>query len=67
MKITASLQNSQGQHHVTLTTNDNSHSISIPPKLTGSGSSPNGGELLFPALATCGNQCTLDEIEIEVS
>lgn len=53
MKITARVDNSQGQHHITLTTNDNSHSIVIPPKSTGSGSSANGGELLFLALATC--------------
>lgn len=53
MKITARVDNSQGQHHVTLTTNDNSHSIVIPPKPTGFGSSANGGELLFLALATC--------------
>jgi len=53
MKISAHLDNSIGQHHVTLTTNDNSHSIEIPPKQTGFGSSANGGELLFLALATC--------------
>jgi uncharacterized OsmC-like protein len=53
MKITARVDNSQGQHYVTLTTNDNSHSIVIPPKSTGFGSSANGGELLFLALATC--------------
>lgn len=53
MKITARVDNSQGQHHVRLTTNDNSHSIEIPPKSSGLGSSANGGELLFLALATC--------------
>lgn len=53
MKITARVDNSQGQHHVTLTTNDNSHSIIIPPKSSGLDSSANGGELLFLALATC--------------
>jgi organic hydroperoxide reductase OsmC/OhrA len=30
-----------------------SHSIEIPPKQTGRGSSVNGGELLMAALATC--------------
>ena len=53
MKISAHVDNSEGKHHVTLTTNDNSHSIIIPPKSGGPGSSANGGELLFLALATC--------------
>jgi organic hydroperoxide reductase OsmC/OhrA len=53
MKINARLQNSEGNHQVTLQTNDNVHSIHIPPKPTGFGSSANGGELLFLALATC--------------
>jgi organic hydroperoxide reductase OsmC/OhrA len=53
MKISARVQNSEGQHHVTLRTNENVHSIAIPPKPTGFGSSANGGELLFLALATC--------------
>jgi len=38
---------------VTLQTNDNAHSIVIPPKTTGYGSSANGGELLFLAVASC--------------
>src|SRR5574337_2002360 len=53
MKVSARVQNGQGEHHITLTTNDNVHSIAIPPKPTGFGSSLNGGELLFLALATC--------------
>jgi organic hydroperoxide reductase OsmC/OhrA len=53
MKVRAKVQNSEGQHHVTLRTNDNVHSLAIPPKPTGFGSSANGGELLFLALATC--------------
>ena len=53
MKISAHIQNSQGHHQVTLKTNDNVHSIEIPSKSTGFGSSANGGELLFLALATC--------------
>ena len=53
MKITARVENSKDNHQVTLRTNDNVHSITIPPKSTGYGSSANGGELLFLALATC--------------
>ena len=53
MKISAQVDNSVGQHRVRLATNDNSHSIEIPPKQKGFGSSANGGELLFLALATC--------------
>lgn len=53
MKITAKVENSKDNHQVTLQTNDNVHSIVISPKPTGYGSSANGGELLFLALATC--------------
>ena len=53
MKISARLENSKDNHQVTLQTNDNVHSIVIPPRSTGYGSSANGGELLFLALATC--------------
>lgn len=77
MKITASVQNSQGQHHVTLATNDKSHSITIPPRPGGLGSSVNGGELLFLALATCycndlyreaaKRNIKVEKVEVEVS
>lgn len=53
MKISARVENSKDNHQVTLRTNDNVHSIVIPPKPTGYGSSANGGELLFLALASC--------------
>lgn len=53
MKISARIENSKDSHQVTLQTNDNVHSITIPPKPTGYGSSANGGELLFLALASC--------------
>jgi organic hydroperoxide reductase OsmC/OhrA len=53
MKITARLHNREGEHQISLSTNANVHSLSIAPKATGFGSSVNGGELLFLALATC--------------
>src|ERR1044072_3361290 len=53
MKISARVENSKDNHQVTLQTNDNTHSIVIPPKSSGYGSSANGGELLFLALASC--------------
>jgi uncharacterized OsmC-like protein len=53
MKIRARLENQKGLHQVTLATEGNAHSLTIPPKSTGFGSSVNGGELLFLALATC--------------
>jgi len=77
MKISARVENSAGQHHVTLTTNEHAHSISIPPKSTGLGSSANGGELLFLALATCycndiyreaaKRNIKVERVEVEVS
>jgi organic hydroperoxide reductase OsmC/OhrA len=51
--ISARVKNSNEKHQVTLETNGNEHSIVIPPKASGFGSSANGGELLFLALATC--------------
>jgi uncharacterized OsmC-like protein len=53
MKISAHIDNSAGEHHIVLTTDDDIHSILIHPKPSGFGSSVNGGELLFLALATC--------------
>ena len=53
MRIAARIENSKDDHQVTLQTNDNVHSIAIPPKPTGYSSSANGAELLFLALATC--------------
>jgi organic hydroperoxide reductase OsmC/OhrA len=53
MKISALVQNSENHHQVTLQTNDHAHTLTIPPRTTGFGSSANGGELLFLALATC--------------
>lgn len=53
MKISAHIQNREGQHQVSLSTNDKAQTLAISPEATGFGSSVNGGELLFLALATC--------------
>lgn len=53
MKISAMVQNSQGQHQVQLSTDGTTHRLEILLKPSGFGSSANGGELLFLALATC--------------
>lgn len=53
MRITAQLKNSRGRNEVLLATDNDRHTISIPPKESGHGSKANGGELLFLALATC--------------
>jgi uncharacterized OsmC-like protein len=51
--IKAQVQSKRDQHEVRLTTNEQTQSVHIAPKSTGFGSSANGGELLFLALATC--------------
>ena len=53
MNISARVENRLGQHRAEVTTNDISQTVAIPPRDTGTGSSVNGGELLFLALATC--------------
>src|SRR5579872_5650294 len=53
MKISARVENRQHHHAVVLATNGQERSLNIPPKPEGYGSSVNGGELLFLALATC--------------
>ncbi len=53
LTVSAAVTNSQGNHAVTLKTNHHEHAITIPPKSSGLGSSANGAELLFLALATC--------------
>jgi len=53
MRISAYVKNSFGSHEVSLETNGNARKIIIEPKPEGFGSSANGGELLFLALATC--------------
>jgi len=53
MQISAQVTNRAGSHIVLVKTNDIAHPMEIAPKPTGAGSSVNGGELLFLALATC--------------
>ena len=53
MKITARVKNGPGMHKAEVSTSEASKTIDILPKENGLGSSVNGGELLFLALATC--------------
>lgn len=53
MQISASIRNTSQQNEIKVTTNSASKQLLIPPKSKGNGSSVNGGELLFLALATC--------------
>jgi len=53
MKIAARVSNTSPGHTVEVETEGRKQSIAIAPKSTGRGSSINGGELLFAALATC--------------
>lgn len=53
MHISATIKNSAANNDVTVSTNNIEKKIAIPAKTEGSGSSVNGGELLFLSLATC--------------
>jgi len=53
MNITATIYNSGLQNNITVQTDGKQKTIAIPAKALGNGSSVNGGELLFLALATC--------------
>jgi organic hydroperoxide reductase OsmC/OhrA len=53
MKITARVSNTIFGHTLEVETEGRKQSIAILPKTAGRGSSVNGGELLFAALATC--------------
>lgn len=53
MKIAARVSDNSSGHRVEVETEDRKQSIAIAPKSVGRGSSINGGELLFAALATC--------------
>ena len=53
MKISATVASSAATHEVTVRTGTISQSLAVPAKVTGRGSSINGGEFLMLALATC--------------
>ncbi|HTY58880.1 MAG TPA: OsmC family peroxiredoxin [Bacteroidota bacterium] len=53
MKISARVENIRSTLRVSLDTNGVEHTLAIPPGSSGLGSSMNGGELLFLAMATC--------------
>ena len=53
MQIVARVTNAVDSHAVYVATDGTAHSLSVAAKPDGRGSSVNGGELLFLALATC--------------
>ena len=53
MKISAKVANRRGEHSTRVQIGENERTVAIAPKQEGLGSSVNGGELLFLALATC--------------
>ncbi len=77
MRIVAEVRNAFNSHSILVATEDVGQRLSIGPKSTGFGSSVNGGELLFLALATCycndlyreaaARGMSLEAVEVEVS
>src|ERR1700679_1136895 len=77
MNISAKLLNQRERHTVVLNTAGHEHSLTIALKAEGFGSSVNGGELLFLALATCycndlyreakKRNITIEQVQVEVS
>jgi uncharacterized OsmC-like protein len=53
VNVSVRVENKKGAHAVLLRTEQREHSVAIPSKADGFGSSANGAELLFLALATC--------------
>ena len=53
IEVRALVRNGGGRQEVRLETNGRVHELAVPPRPDGRGSSVNGGELLFFALATC--------------
>jgi len=74
--IAARVTNARDSHTAEVATDGAARTIAIPPKASGFGSSANGGELLFLALATCycndlyreaaARGMTLRAVEVEV-
>ena len=77
MNISAKVTSEKGEHSVVLNTAGHEHSLTIAPKPEGFGSSVNGGELLFLALATCycndlyreasKRNISIEQVQVEVS
>ncbi len=77
MNISAKVVNQKHEYTVTLNTAGHERSLNIPPKPEGFGSSVNGGELLFLALATCycndlyreakKRNIVIEQLQVEVS
>jgi uncharacterized OsmC-like protein len=77
MNISATIRNSFQENEITVRTEGNGKSITIPSKPEGFGSGINGGELLFLSLATCfcndlyrealKRGMTIDFVEVTVS
>ena len=77
MGISAKLVNGRDSHRATVSTAGKERSLAIAPKAEGFGSSVNGGELLFLALATCycndlyreakKRNIAIEHVEVEVS
>lgn len=77
MLMSATIKSSFNQHEVEVLTNGAAKQISIAAKVTGYGSSINGGELLLLSLATCfcndiyreaaKRNIAVDGVEVEVT
>jgi organic hydroperoxide reductase OsmC/OhrA len=77
MRIVAKVSNAFNTHAIQVATDGVARAISIGPKPSGFGSSVNGGELLFLALATCycndlyreaaARGMNIEAVEVEVS
>ena len=76
IEIRAEVRDRAGSHEVTLETNGRARDFPVAPRAGARGSSANGGELLFLALATCycndlhreaaRRGMTLDDVRVEV-